>query len=209
MNSYFYIIVNKLNGQRYYGSGTKKNYFGSGVYLHHAIKKYGIENFEKTILKFFPTRTDAFAFEDRFLKLYKISSLENTYNIKDCGKGGDTFTNNPNEESIRITLSISAKASSYLKNKTYDEVHGKDKSFEIKNKLSIVHIGKSLTKEAIEKIRLNMLSEWADPIIKKRRLEKILLYIIIRQKQMSYEKKCQANGNVKITQTQKLLKYMV
>lgn len=55
MNSpYIYVIENLINGHKYVGksSGRKKEYFGSGVALQQAIKKYGKSNFEKTILEF-------------------------------------------------------------------------------------------------------------------------------------------------------------
>lgn len=103
MRNYFYRTNNIINGKFYYGShnGEDVNYLGSGVALKRAIKKYGIENFELIILKRFNTREEAYVFEERFLKLYKISSLKNSYNIKDAGIGGDVFTNNPNNKAIR------------------------------------------------------------------------------------------------------------
>jgi hypothetical protein len=46
---YIYITTNKLNGKRYIGQHQSKDwdykYFGSGIYLKRAIKKYGLENF--------------------------------------------------------------------------------------------------------------------------------------------------------------------
>lgn len=102
MKSYFYIVINNINGKRYYGSGSKKNYIGSGVALQNAIKKYGKENFTITILREFESRKDAFSFEDRFLKLFKISSLPNTYNLKDSAEGGDTWSHlSMNESYLR------------------------------------------------------------------------------------------------------------
>lgn len=172
MMSYFYIIVNKLNGKRYYGSGSKTNYFGSGLALRNAIEKYGIENFELTVLRWFETREDAFYFEDRFLKLYRISSLPNTYNLKDSGKGGDTLSNNPNKESIRIKMSVSAKASSYLKDKTYEEAHGEEKAKSIRERLSLSHTGATQTEETKEKRKKSLEKKWSDPEQKTKWLEK-------------------------------------
>lgn len=109
MDNYFYRTNNLLNGKFYYGSHGTKNtrpYYGSGVALNRAIKKYGIKNFEVVILKRFDNREDAYLFEKRFLKLYKISSLSMSYNIKDESLGGDTFSNNPNKEEIRIKKRI-------------------------------------------------------------------------------------------------------
>ena len=60
---YFYKTTNLINGKYYYGSGTKKDYFGSGKLLLEAILKYGIENFKNEKLRFFESRELAFKFE--------------------------------------------------------------------------------------------------------------------------------------------------
>ena len=48
-----YKTINLINGKIYVGKDTKNNsnYYGSGTILLLAIKKYGKENFEKTILE--------------------------------------------------------------------------------------------------------------------------------------------------------------
>ena len=67
MYHYFYKIVNKVDGKFYYGVHNTENiedgYSGSGKILKLAYKKYGIDNFEKTIEKFFDTEEEAFAYE--------------------------------------------------------------------------------------------------------------------------------------------------
>lgn len=85
---YFYKTTNMLTGQFYYGSGSKEKYLGSGLLLNIDINKFGKEHFKIEKLRFFETREQAFAFEDRFLKLFKITSNENSYNLKDSAMGG-------------------------------------------------------------------------------------------------------------------------
>lgn len=109
MRPYFYKTINTINGKYYYGSGSKSGYIGSGTILAQAITKYGKENFETHILREFDTRDQAFAFEDRFLKLYNIAQDPMAYNIKNEAKGGDTYSNHPDLENIRIKLSKSAR----------------------------------------------------------------------------------------------------
>ena len=154
MKNYFYVITNILNGKKYYGSGSKKNYFGSGELLWKAINKYGITNFTIITLKEFDTREDAFAFEDRFLKLYKISSLPNTYNCKDAGEGGDTSKYKTDEEK-KI---INEKRSQSLK--LYYKTHqARITTEETRKKQSDAKIGKSngpRSSKVKEKIRNTM-----------------------------------------------------
>lgn len=47
-----YKITNCVNSKIYIGKDTTSNpnYYGSGVILNNAIKKYGIENFTKHII---------------------------------------------------------------------------------------------------------------------------------------------------------------
>lgn len=107
-----YKITNKVNGKIYIGQTIKtlnERFKGHiitaeknrGFYVHHAIMKYGKENFmieqiEKCIsLKELGER-----------EIYWIGKLDSTnkkigYNITKGGEFGDTFTNNPNKEVIR------------------------------------------------------------------------------------------------------------
>lgn len=155
MKGYFYVTTNNLNGKVYYGSGSKKTYLGSGIALRDAITKYGKENFTMTVLREFETRDTAFAFEDRFLKLYKVSSLHNTYNLKDSAEGGNTLKNKSNEEKIAINKKRSDA------NKLYYETHKRETvSDETRKKQSDAKIGKTTGPRDIsvkEKIKNTMM----------------------------------------------------
>jgi|AntAceMinimDraft_10_1070366.scaffolds.fasta_scaffold61459_5 hypothetical protein len=69
--NYFYKIINKINGNFYYGvhktDNLNDNYLGGGVRLRYAKKKYGEENFEKEILEFFDTYEEALDLESEIV----------------------------------------------------------------------------------------------------------------------------------------------
>ena len=86
---YFYKITNKIDGCFYYGVNSIKdlndNYMGSGKKLRYMYKKYGIENFEKQILKFFDTEEEMFAYEREIVTTELVKNKKN-YNLTKCTK---------------------------------------------------------------------------------------------------------------------------
>ena len=87
---YLYCTVNLLNGKVYVGKHSTNNmnddYLGSGTLLRFAIKKYGIQNFHKYILKHFETSEEAFEFEQQIVNKEFVAD-ENTYNVCTGGTG--------------------------------------------------------------------------------------------------------------------------
>ena len=90
---YFYKITNNLNGHFYYGvhntDDLNDGYMGSGKRLHYAYNKYGIENFTKEILKFFPSYKDAFEYEAEFITEELKNDIK-CYNIQGGGESWNT-----------------------------------------------------------------------------------------------------------------------
>lgn len=86
-----YQIRNKLNGMIYIGKHTTKrkndSYMGSGLRIQYAIKKYGIENFEKTILFECASAEEMNAKEAEIVNEDFIAR-DDVYNIKLGGDGG-------------------------------------------------------------------------------------------------------------------------
>lgn len=91
---YFYKITNTINNHFYYGIHCTDNlndgYMGSGVLLHKAFKKYGIENFNKEIIKQFNTWQDALEYERNIVNESLLKD-PNCYNI---ARGGKAFAEN-------------------------------------------------------------------------------------------------------------------
>ena len=106
-----YQITNNLNHKIYIGKHvTNKlddDYFGSGIRLQKAIKKYGPENFTKTILIVLYN-------EDEMNLLEKMVVNENflkrddVYNLCEGGQGGDTWscTNRKHTDTTRKLISV-------------------------------------------------------------------------------------------------------
>ena len=88
---YFYKITNLVNNKYYYGVHSTNNlndgYMGSGKRILYAIKKYGIENFKKEILKYFNSRIEMFEYEHLIIN-EEILKDPLCYNLMLGGYGG-------------------------------------------------------------------------------------------------------------------------
>lgn len=91
---YFYKITNNLNNKYYYGVHQTENiydgYMGSGVYLRRAYNKYGIENFTKSILKYFSNSDDMYKYESEIVTEDLVRDPM-CYNVKRGGIGGNSI----------------------------------------------------------------------------------------------------------------------
>ena len=91
MKFIIYETTNKITGKKYRGAHVCKTlddgYLGSGKLLLKAIAKYGIENFERHVLKECDSVEDMYQQESIFVDKEWVES-ENTYNLKVGGEGG-------------------------------------------------------------------------------------------------------------------------
>lgn len=90
-----YKITNKKNGKSYIGihktNEINDGYLGSGKYIKRAIKKYGVENFDKEIVAYFPDRKSCSLAER---KLIQETPKEKLYNISSGGESWDYINEN-------------------------------------------------------------------------------------------------------------------
>lgn len=129
-----YKITNLVNGKIYIGKDTTsdKNYYGSGVLIKKAIKKYGKNNFKKEILENCISNDELCEREKYWIEYFNSTDLNVGYNISKGGDGGDTLSNNPNLKNIKL------KISNFRKGKKYEDILPLEKVIEYKKKLSII-----------------------------------------------------------------------
>lgn len=130
---YIYRITNKLNGKTYIGQHKYKdlndNYMGSGVYIKRAIKKYGIENFEKEIL-YSRIQLKETADSMEIFAIKKERALGKAeYNI---ANGGCSIGKHSEETKRKISKARKGKPNS-LKGKHWKLVDGKRVWFGVQN----------------------------------------------------------------------------
>jgi group I intron endonuclease len=86
-----YETINKINGKKYVGCHATNDiddgYIGSGNLLKEAIKKYGIENFERRILHHACTPEEMFNVESSIVT-EEFVARDDTYNLVPGGFGG-------------------------------------------------------------------------------------------------------------------------
>jgi hypothetical protein len=102
-----YEIKNKINNKPYIGKHSKCNndkefqqtkYWGSGTYIKRAIKKYGIENFERKVVVENINSEKELDDSERLWIKNKNSKYPNGYNLTDGGEG----LLNPSEETRKL-----------------------------------------------------------------------------------------------------------
>jgi hypothetical protein len=96
MQYYLYEIKNRVNGKIYVGVHRTENiedgYMGSGKVILQAIEKYGLENFEKKIIEFFPDAESMFLRESEIVN-EEFLMREDIYNLRRGGVGGFDWIN--------------------------------------------------------------------------------------------------------------------
>lgn len=148
-----YKTTNLINGKFYVGKHTRDDptYLGSGVILHRAIRKYGLENFKRETLCECESEEELDEKERYWIE--KLEARIKGYNIGQGGSGGDNLTRNPNYDEIVKKISEGIKQRykdpAYLKHHRQTRLgsgngmYGRKHSEESKRKMSENLKGKS------------------------------------------------------------------
>ena len=204
--NYLYKITNKINNKIYIGVHRTNNlndsYMGSGKILKRAIKKYGIENFNKDIINFFETYREALDAEKQIVNQDFLKG-NNIYNLKEGGYGNCKWSDkalqrlseaatkrwqNPEYQKLmKVSLNsvsrknkISKKVKEWIKNNP--DAH-KARMLKInKNpnkikKTAASHLGMKRSNKAKENISNGIINSLKNPIIRQNRSGKGLVYI--------------------------------
>jgi hypothetical protein len=104
-----YLTTNLTNGKKYIGldMNNDDNYFGSGVHIKMAIKKYGKKNFTKQILETCNSREELLLCEKKWIKDLNAVESKEFYNVHEGGIGGDTTQYMSHSEIIEWKQNIS------------------------------------------------------------------------------------------------------
>lgn len=159
VNKKIYIGVHR---QEFYFPILFDGYFGSGVTLKQAIKKYGPENFIRKTLYVYYTSEAAYA-KERELVNEDFINQKQTYNMKPGGYGtsihsketkrkiGESLTgriggmkNKKHSPETKLKMSESRKGENNI-------MYGKPKSAEVKQKLSKSLKGRKQSEEVVNK----------------------------------------------------------
>lgn len=150
---YIYCITNLLDGKTYFGQRTLPNvkyrtpendpYFGSGVYISRAIKKYGKENFKRDIIiKGDFSKEQINRFEKCIIRVQRFLGKAE-YNLASGGDGGDL------SEFINYSSSDRSENISNAMKKAYKEGKIKSHGWTFHSGMK----GKHQSDDAKEKIR--------------------------------------------------------
>ena len=131
MEGFVYKWTNTFNRKWYIGShkGTPEDgYTASGWDITEAFSKYGIESFSREIIY---QGEDFRELEEFILVTLDAKSDSTSYNMKNLACGFATGKDHPMKKP-----EVSAKVSKALKNKTWEEILGKEKAKDRREKQS-------------------------------------------------------------------------
>jgi hypothetical protein len=151
---YLYLIKNKLTHKIYVGvhatDDLNDGYMGSGLHIKRAIEKYGIDNFERTILSFFDSEEEMFEAEKNIVTPEFVKEDTN-YNIAVGGNGGHTGNYDSKKRSELISIASSNKVVAKDKNGDIIKVSKDDPRFNTKELVGQTY-GKAVVKNSVGEV---------------------------------------------------------
>lgn len=189
MYYYIYKITNINNQKVYIGSHQTFNledgYFGSGIYLKRAIKKYGKDNFKKEILEYCTSKDEMHKRETEIL--LELQN-QNTYNLKYCALGGNTrIKYNKDEKTSYIQKLIENPKSPIGKKGEHAFNYGKKASDNTREKM------KQSKQKYFQTAAPEDIQRWKDNVIKSAKTRCALMTAIV-SKPIKVE--CKTTGNI-------------
>lgn len=157
-----YMIKNNINNKIYIGKDSSciKKYYGSGIAIKKAIKKYGIENFTKTILEEgFWTLNTLNEKEIYWIEKYKSYEYKIGYNRS---KGGDGF-NDFNTININIQNKRNEKLKKIRKSKKFRET----------SRINTINYYKDINNKKEQSNRIKKYWNSLDKLEKNKKIEKL------------------------------------
>lgn len=138
-----YKTTNLINGKIYIGKDVKnkQSYYGSGVLLIKAIKKYGKNNFKKAIIEECDNHDILCEREIYWINELDSKNLNIGYNISDGGSGGCLGCKISDETKNKLTKALKNRIITWG-DKISNSMKNKNKSVEHKNKISNTMIEK-------------------------------------------------------------------
>jgi len=138
-----YKITNLINGKIYIGKQVRirknDNYWGSGVIIKKAIKKYSVENFKKEILEKCNNKIELREKEIYWIKKLNSTNKDIGYNITGGGEKCDN-------QSARKYTPLSKKTKNKI-SRAKTGTHWGHHSEETKKKMSEIRMGMQFTDE--------------------------------------------------------------
>jgi len=154
VEGFVYKWTNRLNGRWYIGSHAgvpSGRYTGSGKVFKLAIRKYGIQNFDRKILY---QGSEFLAFETQILQTLNAAADPTSYNLKNFALGGTT---------LGITRSIGTRQKISCARKRRALRDGFLNSTVTRDRISISLTGRSLPASVVAKIRQNSIDHGCKP----------------------------------------------
>lgn len=115
MYGYIYETTNLINGKKYIGKKVSNifvnSYYGSGILLKKAIRKYGKNNFKVVLLDEAYNNIELNEKEKFYINKYNATKSDLYYNIAEGGEGGNLIMGYTDEQynSFREKVSINTK----------------------------------------------------------------------------------------------------